>query len=214
MSFGAVEEDAEIVTVHAELAADLVLILLLEKDRLEELAVTRCELFERSPDLARTFCRDEVAFEIDEPVWWILLMLLGGLGAGGIPKVLEHHVVADTVDEGAEALRMMKTILGAESTKETGEGLLLNIFDDFRRTEACAEFDGHQLGEIGDKMMLHVRVSAFEAVNIVRVELLEFQGISLSRTRKSQYNDHEGAKAMQPRRRCGLDGVNRGCVQE
>lgn len=173
---GAEEEDAEVVGVNAELAADLAAVALLNKDGLQKGAVARRHAREDFADL-----RLELAGEnlIEDG------RAAGGKGrffrfieqavAGGSAVVLQQHVVADGVDKGAEALGIAKRPVAAEGDEDAGKGLLTDVFDGVGRLETRTELEIEQGGEIADEMFLDAGVSRAKGLNITGIERVEFQ---------------------------------------
>src|SRR5271163_4855849 len=84
--------------------------------------------------------------------------------AGSI--VFVANIVAGSVDKCAKLLRLTKAALRAQRLEHPAEGLLADVFDVLRGTDARSQLDPDQLPKIGRKMLLCPEVSRTQPLYI------------------------------------------------
>jgi len=98
------------------------------------------------------------------------LLLEGcGLRVGAIH--LEQDVVADAIDEGAEAARRLNTAGLAKRLHDTKERLLPGVLDLRRRAQTRSQLDRQKMPEIAGEVPLRLRISRRQPIEVRTVEL-------------------------------------------
>ena len=85
-------------------------------------------------------------------------------------------MVADRVDEGAEALRLAQAAILAQDGEDACEGLLAHVLNGLRGAQAGAELDLEQCRKVADKMLLRRAVACTESFNVTCIEAMKLQG--------------------------------------
>jgi hypothetical protein len=104
------QQNAQVIAIDAEAAADLVLVAFLEEYRAEEVAVARGKRIENGADVQHSFGRDEGALQIDEGIRGLEMALFEGLILVNVAVILAQHVLANGINEGAKALGLTDAI--------------------------------------------------------------------------------------------------------
>ena len=112
-----------------------------------------------------------VVFRAVRPVVWriVLLFELDGPRLG--PVDLEQHVVADAVDERAEALGRGQPFSLPEGDQDAHEGFLLRVFDEGRRTQPRSQLQRKQIAKVFREMVLGVWMPGNQAIHIRAIEI-------------------------------------------
>src|SRR5579859_6723954 len=102
------DQNPQVFAGNAKLRADRVLILLFEEDGLEQPPILLIQLLknlaDETPGVLRLKDAERTGITIHEGAF--RLVVDDGLALGLRPIVLEEHVVADRIDEGAETIRL------------------------------------------------------------------------------------------------------------
>jgi hypothetical protein len=88
-------------------------------------------------------------------------------------------VVADGVDQSAEAVRLSQGSFGADKGHDTDEGFLTDVFDGFFWIQSRAQLKPDEFAEVGYEMLFGSRISAPEFFQVQRVERNELQSVFL-----------------------------------
>jgi hypothetical protein len=106
-------------------------------------------------------------------------------GRGAI--MLAQYMIANGVDEGSKALRMIDVSV-SEHAEDASERFLAHVFDIFATVEAFARFEANQFAEVGKEVFLSLEVPGTKPVYIGRIEILElhWHGCFLPRKRPSE----------------------------
>ena len=83
-----------------------------------------------------------------------------------VAVMLHQHIVADGVYKRAEAVRVLDSAWGSQRLDDPGEGLLLEVVDDFGRQMPRAQLDLDEPGEIVNKMAFRRRIALTEPNHI------------------------------------------------
>jgi hypothetical protein len=89
--------------------------------------------------------------------------------------VLKENVVADGIDEGAEAFGLAQGAWLAEPGENPGKGLLAHVLDCVGGLEPRAKFQVEQFCEIPDKMLLGAEVPGTEVFDVSCIERMKLQ---------------------------------------
>src|SRR5262245_55203175 len=172
----AMEQHAQIVTGDVEFGAELLPAGLVEEDGAQYLPVRLRQLVEHAADLQREVLRDQVVEDARA----------GGARVGvlrhlleprALAHLLEEHVVADGVDEGAQALGLADAFLRADDAQNAQERLLTDVVDfSLMGAQAATQLDADELAEVARKVLLDLRVTIPEAGQVGRVKLMKLQG--------------------------------------
>lgn len=106
--------------------------------------------------------------------------VLGQFGkAGGAAELFEDNIVADGVDEGADAFGVVKPAVAAEVSKDAKKGFLDDVVAEFGGAYAGAELDVEQFTEVAREMPLHSWIAGDEQVDVIPVEGVEDHGAGM-----------------------------------
>lgn len=84
--------------------------------------------------------------------------------------MLKKHMVTNRIHQSSEPLRLAHAALFAQNREDPGEGLLADIFDGLWGLEAGAEFELEQFRKIADKVLLRLRFTRTEILDINRIK--------------------------------------------
>src|SRR5947209_3040870 len=166
----AMEEHAEIVAVDVHLGADVVLRPFVDEDGAQDSRVFLGQMIEHVADDLRGLGRDERAFEVKITLDALGVVVAERLDAQAVAPLLVQDVVADGVDERAEALRAFDPLGRAEGPENAEKRLLDDLVDDGAAFAARAKLDREKAAEVGGEMLLHCRIAGAEAPQVLRVE--------------------------------------------
>jgi hypothetical protein len=169
-----VHQDAEVLAIDAEVAADGIFITGVEEQPAENLAVLLGHFGEDLADGGAVLLVDELGFGVDG-VGGAVVGRFAEAGDGAIE--FEQHVVADGVDERAEGLRISDCTLLTEGLNDTQESLLLYVLYEVGGAKARAELDGKQLTEIRREIPLRLIVCAGKPLQIEGVKALTLHSV-------------------------------------
>ncbi len=148
------EKDAKILGVDAELLAEGGLGTIIEEDGTEDLAVPEGQGIECAADFLEVLLGGEHALEVDgseDGVWYVVFG--EGMAEAGTVE-FEEDMIADGIDESAEALGLANAGFGTKRGKDTSEGFLAKVFDHIARKAAGTKLDGEQPFEVAKEMLL------------------------------------------------------------
>jgi hypothetical protein len=168
------DEDPQIVPADAELPANFVFGLVVQKGSEDGLVALR-ELCQKLADQGTGLLGDGHFFDVDHFVLNLKMTGFEGdiLGTGAV--VLQENVVANGIDEGAEALGVADRSVGANGTNHARERFLAKVVDGIGRKPPGAELQLEKLRKVVNKMTLRRRVSFPQAPKIGLVEIEKFQ---------------------------------------
>jgi hypothetical protein len=166
LCFGAIEQNAQIITVHAKLPAYLVLIALFQEYSLEQISILSIQFIENGADLFAGFGGDQVAVKVYGAIGGVRGVVLQGIFALAGAVMLQKDKVADGIDKGAEPFSAADALFGAQSPENPEKCLLLHIVDQFGRTESAPKLDDQHLTKIGGKVLLDRGVAGSQALQV------------------------------------------------
>ncbi len=183
MLFGAKEQDAQVVGVDTKFTANFVTVALIEKDGLQESAIAGGHIGENFADFVlQLTSRDDVMGAGTGRGQLRLVLGVEGLAAVRRAVVLEENVVADGIDESAEAFGLAQSAFLAEGGEDAGKGLLAHVFDGLPGLKPRAKLEVEQLSEVPDEVLLSAKVSSAQTFDVSRIECMKLQ----RRPRKSE----------------------------
>jgi hypothetical protein len=172
---GTVQQNSQILTVDAEVAADFILVALFDKDFAQQPAVTLGKLLQDRFDFFFGLLGDKRAQKIEFESREAVLVLVVERGiAPARSVVFEQDVVADGIHKRTQALGL-KNFSIAQGNEEAREGFLAYIFHGFGRFQARAELDFDERAEVSGKMLLGAKVPRSQATDIGVIKGLEAQ---------------------------------------
>src|ERR1700721_766717 len=170
---GPMEQNPEIIAVHAKLAADLILILFLEKEGAKQVAVLFGQLFDDLADPVLHLPGNKQTFRIHRMIRQFQIGVIPWAGLRGSPVKLLDDVVANPVDERAKPLRLPHSIL-TQGNQYPYIGLLAEVLYRFRGEHPRSQFDPEKLVKVGDKMLFRRGSTLAEALHVFPGECEEF----------------------------------------
>src|SRR5581483_4261931 len=148
----------QVVAAQAIIAANLVFVALVEKYLFNYAAVA---LRQRLQYLAYVLLRLLVGDDVDHAsplVWNFGSRIFERVGSRRAIS-LTQHIRAHCIHECAYPLRFANSAFFAQGGKYPRKSLLPRIFHVVRRTESRPQFQLDQFTEIGDKMLLRVKIA-------------------------------------------------------
>jgi hypothetical protein len=157
--FGAMNQDSEVITVYAKIAAYFILTPLVQEHSLQQAAILFWQFIESLPNPLLHFPQpDSIASSngsvgdgIDEP-----------LGSRNLPfsqsTMLGQYVVANRIDEGSETVRFMDTLF-CENPQDAREGLLPNVVDCRKRAQTLGHLQANQFAKVGYEVLLRAQIA-------------------------------------------------------
>ena len=128
--FGAVEQYAQIVAVHAKLPADFVAVALVEKDGVEQGAIAGSQVEQNLPDLVFDLAGGHDIQGAGSPSGQFGRALdVERVAAPRGAVVLHEHVAANGIHKGAEALGLAQAAIFPENREDPRKGFLAHVFD-------------------------------------------------------------------------------------
>ena len=161
----------QVVAVDIHHPADLVLVAFFEEEPAEQLLVPRRQFGERFADLVAVLGRQQDVVHARPNLRRVVLVVQRGRSR---PRAVlfEEDVVADAVDERAQAFGRVQAALLLEGLKHPRKGFLPDVLDGRGRSEPRAELQRQKLSEVLGEMAFGLRVGRDEALEVVPVELV------------------------------------------
>src|SRR5688572_6060236 len=154
------QQHSQVIPVDAEAPADLVLLAFLEKQPVQELALLLRQSSHDGPDMGTVLVQAGGGLGVDARVRQCgpgLLLERRGLRVGAIH--LEQDVVADAVDERAEAAGGLNAPGLPKRFHDPEKRLLPRILNVRRRPQARSQLDREQIPEVAREMALGLWIS-------------------------------------------------------
>ncbi len=173
---GTVHKDPHVLPVDSQVFANLVLVPLLHEHGAKNLAVA-------IPELRQNFVHDRARLArhgIPQSIGSLVQkarshVVFQGIGSRTRAIVLEQHVVANRVDQGAEPLTMPDASVIPQQREHARECLLPDILNGVVGPQSRAQLEGDQLTEVAHKVLFGRGVTATQPFHVGVVERLEIQ---------------------------------------
>src|ERR1035437_2300815 len=168
---GAEKQNAQILPVHAEFATDFIPITFVKEDGGQKRSIPRRQVEQNLANFGLELAAGDDAEGVSAGgVRLRLPLIVERLAAGGRAVMLEENVVTHRVDEGSEARSLAQCAFLAERSQHSGEGLLAHVLNGLRRLELRTQLEVKQRGEIGDEVLLRLKVSSAETFDVTGIE--------------------------------------------
>jgi hypothetical protein len=157
---GAVQQNAEIVAIDSELAADLVAVAFVQKNSVEQGAVARGQVEQNLADLVLDLAgRNDIQGACASRLWFWAAFLVQRIVSAGSAVVLQKYMIANGVDKGAKALGLAQAAVPPENRKDACECFLAHVFDCVQGLETGAELYLDELGKVCNEVLLRLAVT-------------------------------------------------------
>ena len=179
MGFRPMDQHSKVAAIDLQVAADVVLVALVEEQPLEQELLALGKALQRGVDCLALLGSDQA--EIRGRARRCLVVVLFERCCAGIGALhLEQHVVADAVDKGAEALRAGQPAFLLQRREHPHEGFLAGVLDLGRRAQPGAQLQHQQFSEVAGEMTLGVGVPGNQPADVLGVEVMALQSHSWS----------------------------------
>ncbi len=177
---GAMQDHAQVILTYLKPAADFGAVSFFEEAHAKDVPVLGGQFRQDVGDLEAAVAVEERRVEVDGIVGRLMLGIVDGVKARLAAKKLPQDVIGDGVDKGAEALGLFDGA-AADRVENAEQRFLEDIFNEFRRPDADAQFQPQEAPEIGAKVIFHQGVAAGQLLQIAVVERMEVQKASVLR---------------------------------
>jgi hypothetical protein len=174
--FCAVQQNSKVFAFDAEFPADFVPVTFVEEDGLEERSVLCRHSKQDLPDFGLNLAGGRNAVSVRIGRWQLGgSLLIERLAAGGGTVMLEEHVIADCVYEGAKAFGLAQGTRFPQACQHACKRLLTHVFDRLRGLKPRTKLQLEQFGEVRNEMLLSAGVPSAEIFDVSRIECMKLQ---------------------------------------
>lgn len=159
--------------VYTKIAAHLVFTALLKEQSLQQAAVFFREFIENVPNPLLHLPQGDGVGDANGSVGDGIDKSVSSRNLPALQSImLVQDIVANRIDEGSEAFRLMDASFG-EQPQNTREGLLPNVFDGRNRPQTPVHLQPNEFAEVSHKVLLGAEIAGTKPIHVGAIEILK-----------------------------------------